>query len=161
MRKTVLGILLVAASVSFAQDSPLVAAAKKTNRKNPKTTVITNDTVGKGSGRVSYASGAPKPLPVVPATTSTAPATPAQKADNTPRPTNQPPATDPVSGYQTTVRNIEPQSTIRTTTPQATTARAPQTVPTTMPNSAGRNIDPSSSARNVQPTVVQPAQPPK
>ena len=161
MRKTVLGILLVAAAVATAQDSPLVAAAKKTNRKNSKTPVITNATVGKGNGRIAYASGEPKPLPSVPATATTAPAAPAAKADNTPRPSNQQPAPDPVAGYQTTVRNIEPQSTVRTSTPQAAPARAPQGAPTTMPTSAGRNIDPASSARNVAPSVVQPAQPPK
>ena len=53
MIKTAVLCLLVAGT-AFADDSPLVAAAKRTNRANPKAKVITNDMVANSKGRLSF-----------------------------------------------------------------------------------------------------------
>ena len=55
-------VCLLVAGVAVAEDSPLVAAAKRTNRANPKAKVITNETVTQSKGRLSVASGTQKPI---------------------------------------------------------------------------------------------------
>ncbi|HYH07740.1 MAG TPA: hypothetical protein VEK11_11855 [Thermoanaerobaculia bacterium] len=157
MRKIVLGLLLVT-TVASAEDSPLVAAAKRTNRKAPKSRVITNDTLARsGGGRMAVASGEAKPLPVVPPSTTPAPA---PQSTSRPSPTTVPapaPAMGDGTPY-TSARNIDPQASARTIAPTSsiTVAPPPSSAGRIDPSSSGRNIDPSSSARNIEPQAVKP-----
>ena len=145
--------LLLAAGVVSAQDSPLVALAKRSNRKASKTPVITNQTVGQRSGRISTVDGAVPPL-----TTGTTAAAPATAAS--PAPVTQParPATPaapapamassmvaPADPKAASVRNIDPYSTARSVEPSSS-AR------TVAPVSGAQNINPTSTVQTVQPT---------
>jgi hypothetical protein len=159
MIKTTLGLLLVATVASAsAQDSPLVALAKRTNRKAPKTTVITNETVAAASGRLSMPAGDASKA-AAPATSSTArpeaqvngasvqtvAPPPAAKAKAQPQTAEQP--------RRTTVRNIQPESTARNLDP-ASSARNIQpesTVRNVQPESSARNVEPATTARNIEP----------
>src|SRR5687767_10909702 len=75
-------VLLLVAGVASAEDSPLVALAKRTNRKASKTPVITNQTVGRG--RIAIPTGGAPPTPAA-AATPAAPATPAPVAPALPQ----------------------------------------------------------------------------
>src|SRR3954468_6024269 len=129
MFRTLLAFLLLA-GVASAQDSPLVALAKHSNRNASKRPVITNDTLVTLKGRISFTAGETPsgPIPVyVPA-----PPTPPAQA-----PTSLPaPAVIPADySLPSTARNIAPQTSASTTAPQST----------------ARTIEPSSGARNVEP----------
>ena len=141
-----IGLLLTTAMVSAAEDSPLVALAKRTNRKAGKTPVITNATLGAsttGKGRVSMPEGEALPLPSVPA--SAAPKAAAPAAAPAPRAAAAAPAAPATPAYpSSTARIIEPQSSIRSIVPSAAAGMAPQ-----------------STARNVEPQAVAPVKPPQ
>jgi hypothetical protein len=170
MLRMTLALLLVTFTAS-AQDSALVALAKRTNRKPAQAPVITNDTVGGSKGRVSFgsseqaapASGANASTPRAKKTATPA-ATPSAK---TPPPAATDAAKEPEKAdapvKSTTVRSIEPQSTARTIAPP-TSARTIEatsgarlipaqagTVRTTQPQSTARSIQPQSTARSTQP----------
>ena len=147
MGKTAIGVLLFVSVVAQAEDSPLVALAKRTNRKASKTPVITNETVAKSGGRVSIASGPATPLPVLPPAPAVATAAPTAPAKEAPSTTDV--------GPPTTARNIDPASSARTIDPasgagqiepQSYTVRSIDPTTTTV-----RSIDPASSAQNVAP----------
>lgn len=150
-------LLLVASFTAVAQDSPLVALAKRTNRKASKSKVITNETLVTASsrGRVSVATGdtsAPPPPPaeVTPAgqRSYVVSSTPAAPREIAPEPTY--PAAS--------VRNIDPASSARSVAP-ASTARsvdASNGVRYIDPQSTSRTIQPGSSAQNIQPQSTQP-----
>ena len=143
--------LLLVAGVASAEDSPLVALAKRTNRKASKTPVITNQNVGRG--RVAIPTGdAPPAVTPAPATTPTAaaPAAPALPAWllESPRP-----AAPPVPELSSTARSVAPQSSAQTT--MATTS-ARNVAPTSgavnyAPQSTAGSVAPASTAQNVQP----------
>lgn len=64
MKRVAFACALLFATTLAAEDSPLVAAAKRTNRANPKAKVITNETLSKSGGHISTtASQAPINLP--------------------------------------------------------------------------------------------------
>lgn len=138
MLRTTLALLLVA-GIASAEDSPLVAAAKRSNRQASKTPVITNSTLAKSRGRLSTASEQLPPLPSPTVAPGTKPAAPAPARDETRTTQTQQPAT-PAS----TARMIEPSSSARSTAPTSS-ARSVE------PTSGVRNTDPSSTARTVQP----------
>jgi hypothetical protein len=147
MRTLMLGLLLTTAMVSAAEDSPLVALAKRTNRKAAKTPVITNATLAGstiGKGRVSMPAGEALPLPRVPsAAAPQAAATPA--AAPAPRAAAAAPVATTTPAYpSSTARIIEPQSSIRSIVPSAAAGMAPQ-----------------STARNVETQAVAPVKPPQ
>lgn len=98
MRRLLLAALLLAVTAS-AEDSPLVAAAKKTNRGAPRSKVrITNDTLTKSGGRITTTATL-RPIPNVAATT---PATEPAATQSAPKPPEKPkprggkPKADPV-----------------------------------------------------------------
>lgn len=160
MRTIVVGLLLATAVVS-AEDSPLVALAKRSNRTVSKTRVITNDTVGGGSrGRVSMSTGEAVPLPRTGAAPAPAAAPATPQAPPTPQAPATPQATTPpaASPYGTsTVRNVEPQSSARVIAP-ASSGRtiAPASTSRTIDATNAGRIDPQSTARNIQPQAVPP-----
>lgn len=175
MRTMILGLLLTTTLVS-AEDSPLVALAKRTNRTVSKKPVITNATLSgsAGKGRVSMSSGEAVPLPSIAAAPARAqsaaavaaaaatPATPQAPATAAPAATTPATPAPAVSAYgASTVRNIDPQSSARAIAPASTgrTIEAASTSRTIEATNAGR-IDPQSTARNIQPQAV-PAQPPQ
>jgi hypothetical protein len=156
MRKILVVLLVVAGSVS-AQDSPLVALAKRTNRKASKTPVITNATVAASQGRMSMAAGeaaAAQSQTATPAAAATeaAAATPAAvppaPAVQYVAPKTITRAAPVVTSYMpqpaSTARNIEVQSTAVTIAPVST-------VQNIEPASSARTVEPPSSARNVEP----------
>jgi len=145
MLRTMIVLLLVAATVS-AEDSPLVALAKRTNRKASKTPVITNETVARSKGRLSMAGGeTPRTQPtLMPAST----ATPESSSAASPSYAQGTAAAATVSSYpSSTVRNVEPQSSARTVASQST-AR------TVEPSSLAGRIEPQSSAQTVRPEIT-------
>lgn len=166
MRKLMILVLLAAATIS-AGDSPLVALAKRTNRKASKTPVITNDTVAKSKGRLSAAGGD--------ATASTG-AQPARTASpsysqpeaSTARKESTPASTAAPNYPSTTVRTIQPQSTAATLNPSSTARTiqassgagkiaAQSTAQTVRPASTAQTSRPSSTAQNI-PTPPPPQQ---
>lgn len=154
MRKTIV-VLVLAAGVVSAQDSPLVALAKRTNRKASKTPVITNDRVAKSNGRISLAGGEGQALP---AAAPAPPAEPRQVAAVVPA---TPAASAPApASLTTTVRNIEPQSSARFI-PAQSSARTidPIAVRPVVPQSTAPTVQPQSTARNIAPQSS--TQPPK
>jgi len=160
MRKAMLLIAFAGAAMASAEDSPLVALAKRTNRKAAKAPVITNETLARGKGRVSLPEGEPAPLPSIATTSASAVAT---AAATTPQPVQQPerprvaPPAAPVTPAQnapaSTVRNIEPQSSARFITPAASTVRTvqPSAAAPVNPQSTAGRIDPQSTVRNIDP----------
>ncbi|HEX2123617.1 MAG TPA: hypothetical protein VHL59_18450 [Thermoanaerobaculia bacterium] len=174
MLRTALVVLLVA-GVASAEDSPLVALAKRTNRKASKTPVITNETVAASKGRLSMAAGdttastgtQETSAAVVAGPVSPARLAPQAKADAQPQ-APAPAAAAVVDPYRTptnpasTVRNIEPQSSARNTDPQVTARTIdPSAAPVNAnPQSTARTIAPESTARNIQPqqTTSKPPQ---
>lgn len=164
-------VLLLATFAVSAEDSPMVALAKRANRKASKTPVITNDTVAASRGRFSQPTGeAPVQPPTRPTTatastiattvTPPAPARPPEVA-TVPAPRPQQPVALPGqvgSGAfaPSTARNIEPQSTARNITPAATTVSTiqPQSSARTIQTTSGQPITPQSTARNIQPQAV-------
>ncbi len=169
-------VVLLAAGVASAsaQDSPLVALAKRTNRKASKTPVITNETVAASKGRLSTAAGdttasTSTQTAVVAGTVSPAPMAPQAKAKAEAQAQAQAQAATPeVPAYRTptnpasTVRNIEPQSSARNTDPQITARTIdPSAAPVNAnPQSTARTIAPESTARTIQPqqTTSKPQQ---
>jgi hypothetical protein len=114
--------MLLAATLVSAEDSPLVALAKRANRAKSKTTVITNETVLQSKGRFSQAPGAAMttvaPLPSTPA--AAAPTPPASPAARAPRESTTQPGEIGSGAYgASSARMIEPQSTARNITPTA------------------------------------------
>src|SRR5688572_27283292 len=116
MLRTTLALLLVAGVVSVsAEDSPLVALAKRTNRKASKTPVITNDTIAATKGRISMGGGeGTTTASNTKATSAPAAKAPAAKAAASPAPptpqaapaASQTPAAAPVNAaHSSTVRN--------------------------------------------------------
>src|SRR3954447_11397262 len=102
MFRTLLAFLLFA-GVASAQDSPLVALAKHSNRTASKRPVITNDTLATLKGRISFAAGETPsgPVPVyVPA-----PATPPAHAATS---SLAPAVTATDYSLPSTARNIAP-----------------------------------------------------
>jgi len=158
MLRTALALLLLA-TVASAEDSPLVALAKRSNRAASKTVVITNETVTASKGRISDPAGDTQP-----AQTTSAPATPRAAATPAPARTPTPQATpaaapaypakktgavaaSPEYALPTTARNIEPQSTVRNVDPQSTARNVD-------PQSTVKNVDPQSTARTIEPQVT-------
>lgn len=167
MLRTTLALLLFAA-VASAQDSPLVALAKRSNRAASKTVVITNETLATSKGRVSTSESETQ---VAQTTSAPAPATspaPAAAPQAAAKPATRPASAasavvPPPAEYSlpSTARNIEPQSTVRNVDPQSTVRNVdPQsTVKNIDPQSTARTIDPQTTARNVEPqTTNQPPQ---
>jgi hypothetical protein len=177
MVKAIVGLLLVAA-VASAEDSPLVALAKRANRKASKTPVITNDTVARSRGRFSLPAGqetaTAADVSSASAGSAASPAAPPPPAAMpapvvTPKPAAAPtqgvtPGTLGTGAYaestarniqpaQSTVRNIEPQSSARNVTPASSARSIPAPTPPT--------VVPQSTARNIQPQVVPVQRPPR
>jgi hypothetical protein len=157
MLRTIVALCLATAFVSAsAEDSPMVALAKRTNRKASKAPVITNETLANSKGRMSMSSGETVPPPAIALTPSpTVQAATKPAAQTIPAASFQP-ATRPADP-NSTVRNIEPQSSARYITPQSTarTTQAP-TAPNITPQSSNTNITPASTARNITPQAVPP-----
>src|SRR5436853_5077915 len=128
MFRTLLAFLLFA-GIASAQDSPLVALAKHSNRSTSKRPVITNDTLATLKGRISFTAGETPSGPVP--TYVPAPPTPAPHAAPTTSPA--PAVTAEDYSLPSTARNIAPQTSASTTAPQST----------------ARTIEPVSGARNV------------
>jgi hypothetical protein len=159
MRKALIVALLTAALVSAtsAEDSPLVALAKRTNRKaTPKAPVITNEMVSKSKGRLSMAGGdgttATNSAPTLPPAAAPAPAT-----TTTPPPVGVPVVrvtSAPAPAYPSSARNIDPQSTVQFRDAQAS-AR------TIDPTSGAGRIDPQSTAGTIQPATTAQNIPPQ
>ena len=158
MLRAIIPLCLVAAFAS-AEDSPLVALAKRTNHKASKRPVITNETVAASRGWISIAFGettassmtpavasSPSPIPP-PSPTVAAPA-------NLASPTIPSAAATQTSSYpSSTVRNIEPASSVTTVAPESTTR-------TTEPSSGAGRIDIQSTARTIEPdSTVHNSQP--
>ena len=158
MRKLALAVLLLASVSVLADDSALVAMAKRTHRAASKTPVITNDTLAASKGRISVASGtasAPAPSSYTPPSTS-AP----QHAGVAVAPNKLAPTYDNFTVPQA-VAGTAPQSSVRNT-PVESTARseAPSSSARTIqPESTARNIDPESTVRNAD--KILPQQQPK
>lgn len=157
MRKTALIAFALLAVTAIAEDSPLVALAKRSHRAESKTPVITNDTLIK-SGRASFATGDPANAPTLPPAQS-APA-PAASAPSPATPVAQPrfnypaPGADAQQATSSSVRNIDPtQSTVRYIEPQSTVRNIDTavTVRNIDPQSTANNIDPQSTARTIEP----------
>ncbi|HEY0139850.1 MAG TPA: hypothetical protein VGF48_03080 [Thermoanaerobaculia bacterium] len=168
MLRTLPLVLLLAGTV-LAADSPLVAAAKRSNRKASKTPVITNDTVGGSRGRVSTSTPAEVTASTngQPANAQRASATGMTAAPAPAAPTKAAAPTEPApvvvvsanpSFPTTTVRNIEKSSTAQTSattstariieaTSGARVIEAQSTVQTTSPQSTARNIEPQQTSR--------------
>jgi hypothetical protein len=168
MFRTALALLLLAA-VASAEDSPLVALAKRSNRSASKTPVITNETLASSKGRISFTAGntqsgqatsAENPAAVTP---NVVPPVSSQAGRSATR--VYPPATAaaaPTTEYvlpstarnaepQSSVRNVEPQSSVRNIEPQSTVRNAE-------PQSTARNVEPQSTVRNIEPqTTTTPA----
>jgi len=166
LRTTILLFLVAVASVAWAEDSPLVALAKRTNRKASSRPVITNETVAASKGRISVSSAEPVKSSSPRATGAPAPAAPSQpqaRATTAAAPANPQPATPaaPTSGYPaSTARNIEPTSSAQTITPQSTARTIdPSTGARTIdPQSTAGTIQPASTARNIEPQANKPPQ---
>lgn len=56
MKRASIVLIALLALPAFAADSPLVQAAKRTNRVKPKSAVITNDSVKASTGRITTTS---------------------------------------------------------------------------------------------------------
>ncbi|HWW62138.1 MAG TPA: hypothetical protein VN181_12280 [Thermoanaerobaculia bacterium] len=143
----IVAILLVA-GVASAEDSPLVALAKRTNRKGSKTPVITHETLANSVGRVSTAAetttSSSAPFTVPPVVMPAAPAPP--KRELTAASTEPAPET----GYPaSTARNVEAQSSARTIDPSSGAGRIEA-------QSTVRTIQPESSAQNIPAQAVPP-----
>ena len=166
MLRAIVGLFLIASVVS-AEDSPLVALAKRANRKASKTPVITNETVARSRGRFSLPAGQETATAAEVKSASAVPsaATPPPVPMPTPAVT-PPPAPAPAQGVtpgtlgtgayaastarnivpQSSVRNIEPQSSARTTLPASTARSIPApTAPIVVPESTARNIQPQAA----------------
>ena len=160
MRTIAFGLLFAATMLS-AEDSPLVALAKRANRAKSKSMVITNETVTHSKGRFSQASGdgatvtvATAPSPA--AATPTAGATPAAS-----RPAAAPSQRITLPGEvgsgaygASTARIIEPQSSARNIEPTGARATAPVGTTQPMGPTVVAPVMPQSSARNITPTAA-------
>ena len=147
-RISVIFVSLLVASVAIGEDSPLVAAAKRTNRKASKTPVITNAKLSKSRAHLSTAAENLAPLPKPEA----APAPPVR-----PETTAAPASTRP-SAIPTTARSVAPQSTAGTVAPTtgAQTVVPQSTGQTVAPQSTGQSLAPQSTARTVAPQGATP-----
>ena len=162
MRKLTLAILLLASVSVFADDSDLVALARRTHRAASKTPVITNDTLAASKGRISISSGSASTPTVTPAPASYTPAsTPAAPhASVAVAPNKLAPTYDNVT-VPNAVATTAPQSSVRYT-PAESTARSETPASTAhniQPDSTARNIEPESTVRNAD--KIMPQQPPK
>jgi hypothetical protein len=165
MLRTFIALCLVAGFAS-AEDSPLVALAKRTNasRKPSKRTVITNETLAGGRSVLTTAGGQaagsatttdPSPYALYLATAPRLPVRPASEA------TPDTMSTDSRPLYPaTTARTIEPTITAVTIEPEST-------IRTIEPTSGAQNIEPQVTARSIptestantiEPQVAQPPQ---
>src|SRR3954470_17286907 len=139
MFRTILAVLLLA-TVASAEDSPLVALAKRSNRSASKLPVITNESVASSKGRISFTAGETPSVQAsaghvpAPASSTVAPTTPAPPAARAYTPTTASAATSADYNLPSTARNIEPQSSATKTEPQST----------------ARTIEPSSAARSAE-----------
>ena len=162
---TMVLLAAMAVSAASAEDSPLVALAKRTNRKASKTPVITNEMVARSQGRLSMPAGetpsASNALPPLspastprPATTRAAGPSKSQAtvATTTATPTTTPTTATP-NGPSSTARSYEIQSTARTVTPQST-------VRTVEPYSGAGRIEAQSTAQTIQPASTAQYVPP-
>ncbi|HVG24073.1 MAG TPA: hypothetical protein VND45_07970 [Thermoanaerobaculia bacterium] len=154
MRKTIFAVLVLSAAVVSAEDSPMVALAKRSNRKASKAPLITNETIARSRGHVSLPAGtavnAPAPLPATVDAATTPAAAPTPRAAAT-----EPARTDALgrSYAPSSARNIAPESTARNITP---TSSARTINPTTAagnitPQTTAGRIDPRSTARTITP----------
>lgn len=139
---TVLMVAVTSGMTAAAQHSPLVALAKRTNRKATKHLVITNETVAASRGRLAVSAGAPptgleaRPDPSSPGATAqagkvTEPA-PAQRVAVASRAVASPVAPDN-SGRDRTPRTVA-------------TIPIPDTAPTLQPQSTARYLPGASTA---------------
>jgi hypothetical protein len=170
MRRPSLAALLIvgiaSANLLSADDSSLVALAKRTNRKTSKTPVITNDTVRTSKGRISQSAGEPTSASSQPSAAPAPAAAPAMTAATAstakPQPTKaSAPAnsqataaaatTSSKNPASTTVRYVEPQSTARTSVPESTARSSEPTsgVKSVEPTITARTVTPESTAKNV------------
>ncbi|HUR79408.1 MAG TPA: hypothetical protein VM733_01485 [Thermoanaerobaculia bacterium] len=160
MRTLVIGMLLATAMVS-AEDSPLVALAKRSNRAKSKIPVITNQSVAHSKGRFSQSSGdAVTPVTVA----APSPAAPTPVAAATPVAAKPAPAVNPRitmpgevgSGAYgaSTARIIEPQSSARNIDPTGVRATAPTAATQPMGPTIVQPVTPQSSARNIAPVAA-------
>ena len=158
MRTIAFGLLLAATLVS-AEDSPLVALAKRATRAKSKTMVITNETVTHSKGRFSQASGdstTAAPAPAAAATPVPAPRSQQNPAVLTaPLKTTLPGEVGSGAYGPSTARIIEPQSSARNIEPTGArpTAPAATTVQTIGPTVVAP-VTPQSTARNITPTAA-------
>lgn len=147
-----LALALLFATTLAAEDSPLVALAKRTNRTKPKSKVITNETLSKSGGHIATTDAqAPLPAPL-PATATTAqqPKTPAAAPSeaqqvierNTPR-WIAPSAVEPPRS-QTPIQPASSQQPTAADAGQKRTAAEPAQKPMTV-ESSNKPIAPQSS----------------
>jgi len=149
MRKLTLAILLLAGVSVLADDSDLVALAKRTHRATSKTPVITNDTLAASKGRISISSGpasAPAPAPAaMPAVSTTTSAPAPQHAAGVAVAPNR---------VSAPIDNVSMPAEVAPTAPQTSSVHyspAEGTARSVTPESTARNIEPTSTARNIQP----------
>lgn len=137
-------LLLLIAAVASAEDSPLVALAKRTNRKASRTPVITNEMVARSNGRLSMPAGETinpaNSLPPLAPAAAAATTKPANAASNTG--TVEPQSPIRFLSPQSTARNIDPSSGAVRITPQIT----------------AQTVQPESTAQTVQPQISTPPQ---
>lgn len=152
MRNLTLAILLLASVSVLADDSDLVALAKRTHRATSKTPVITNDTLAASKGRISISSGtasppapAPAAMPAVSTTSAPAPKPVAQHAAGVAVAPNR---------VSAPIDNVTLPAEVAPTAPQTSSVHyspAEGTARSVTPESTARNIEPTSTARNIQP----------
>ncbi|HET7437392.1 MAG TPA: hypothetical protein VFN10_21990 [Thermoanaerobaculia bacterium] len=158
MRTLTTAVLLLTATVVAADDSPLVALAKRSHRNAPASAiVITNETLAKSGGRLSVASGEARPINLPPAAdvAPAANATPANKPAAAAAPVA--PAVDLDNYPVSSARKIEPQITARTIDAQSTARTIdPVVAPIAPPPMTVQVYEPQGSARVIEPQVVPP-----
>ena len=169
-RATTAALCLLFAATLVAEDSPLVALAKRTNKSKPKSKVITNETLSKSGGRVATSTEKQPPLPAAPSTTSTASATtqaPAQKTaaaaqeqtTDTPAPVPANPReprwvqSTPANAYQAQ------NSSMPVSTQQPKPVESPYKA--TAPESSNQSTAPASTNKPVTPDSAQSSNPPQ
>jgi hypothetical protein len=164
MVRTIIALSLVA-GFAYAEDSPLVALAKRTNasRKPSKRMVITNETLTGSRTQLTTAGG----QQTTPATTTdplvawlnSPSALPAAVRTPSEAAPESLPATD--SAYPaTTARTIEPSITAVTIVPESTirTIEPSSGAQSIEPESTARSIPTESTANTIEPQVAKPPQ---
>ncbi len=162
LRATLICLLLTFTATVVAEDSPLVALAKRTNRAKPKAKVITNETLTKDDGRFSTTATQPQ-INVPPP--SAAPTT-ASKSKPAPAPAAQPKPADSYATGQVrtdlrgmqwvpaTASNPQTSQNIAPVSTQKPVAVESPYKPTEAPSSA-KSITPDSTARVITPESSQ------